>query len=111
MSQCLHLSYGVTRMLPEHKRRIEFIFKNPPRGKFRRKVHISEVRTVLNGYETMKFLGVSKMQLHRLRKNEKIPFKKVGGRFFYKVIDLDKWMVKTGRRGPYSPTGELWLQG
>jgi excisionase family DNA binding protein len=99
-------------MAPERKSRIKFVFENPPRGKFRRRVTVEEVKNELDSHEASKFLKITRRHLYRLMKVGKIPFKRKGGRYLFKVVDLDKWLVATGRRNPFESGGSgFWITG
>lgn len=55
---------------------------------------------VLGTGEASKFLGISRRHLYRLKKDRKLHFEKCGNRYFFRVIDLHKFMVRTGRDKP-----------
>ncbi len=101
----------MTYMSPERKAAITFRFENPPRGKFIKDVCIEEKKSVLDSYEASQFMEITRRHLYRLMKARRIPFQKKGGRHSFRVIDLDKWKVRTGRREPYSPSRGLFFAG
>lgn len=101
--------------MSERKSKIEvyFLKENPPRGKLAIEAVIKEQKSVLDSFEASRILGITRRHLYNLMKAGKIVYKRKGGRYFFKVKDLHKWMVRTGRDKPMplsSPgTKELWL--
>lgn len=93
--------------------KIDFLRENPPRGKLATEAVIKEQKSILDSFEASRILGITRRHLYNLMKAGKIMYKRKGGRHFFKVRDLHRWMIKTGRDKPLaisaSGTKELWL--
>jgi len=86
--------------MPERKDKIKFYFENPPKGKYVSKVTVVKDVVRLDSFEASKFLGITRRHLYNLVNEKKLVTKWDGGRMYFRIKDLDKWMVKTGRRRP-----------
>lgn len=92
---------------------VSLVRENPPRGKFIRKVVVKEEKDVLDSYEAARLLGITRRHLYNLMKGGTMPYRTKMGRHLFRVLDLHRWMVKTGRDNllPLSSSGkkEVWF--
>jgi len=56
---------------------------------------LSKKNIFLNEYQVAKIIGVSQSTLSKYRKEKKLEYKKVGGRYLYNKATLAEWLLLT----------------
>lgn len=98
---------GRPRKKSRREELVEIVRENPPDSGV---VYITVRKTWLTATEAAIYLDVTKRHLYNLLK-QGLPCKRKGGRYIFRVKDVDKWLRKTKRAQGVESKGEAFLIG